>query len=164
MADTGTEESQLQKRQKRNSFYSLNQQRVTSSPTALEGRGETESKRCLRTCTSTQKPASPGEKGLSTVQSYVAANYINQLHVPTPYICTAQNTNIPKHEPESRRDQVKINILCLGTSLVVQWVRLQASTAGGTDSIPGWGTKIPHALWQKKKKKNSLFKKAPLQK
>ena len=29
------------------------------------------------------------------------------------------------------------------TSLVVQWVRLQASIAGGTGSIPGQGTKIP---------------------
>ena len=28
---------------------------------------------------------------------------------------------------------------------VVQWLRLQACTAGGTDSIPGQGTKIPHA-------------------
>ena len=32
-----------------------------------------------------------------------------------------------------------------GTSLVVQWLRLRASTAGGTGLIPGWGTKIPHA-------------------
>ena len=31
------------------------------------------------------------------------------------------------------------------TSLVVQWLRLQASTSGGMGSIPGWGTKIPHA-------------------
>ena len=31
-----------------------------------------------------------------------------------------------------------------GTSLVVQWLRLCASNAGGMDSIPGWGTKIPH--------------------
>ena len=33
-----------------------------------------------------------------------------------------------------------------GTSLVVQWLRLSAFTAGGTGSIPGWGTKIPHAV------------------
>ena len=32
-----------------------------------------------------------------------------------------------------------------GTSLTVQWLRLQASTAGGESSIPGRGTKIPHA-------------------
>ena len=42
-----------------------------------------------------------------------------------------------------------------GTSLVAQWLRLHVSTAGGLDSIPGQGTKIPHALqvWPKKKKK-----------
>ena len=31
------------------------------------------------------------------------------------------------------------------TSLVVQWLRLRTSTAWGTGSIPGQGTKIPHA-------------------
>jgi len=43
-----------------------------------------------------------------------------------------------------------------GTSLVAQWLRLHVSTAGGLDSIPGQGTKIPHALqvWPKKKKKS----------
>ncbi|XP_033257416.1 uncharacterized protein C19orf44 homolog isoform X2 [Orcinus orca] len=34
---------------------------------------------------------------------------------------------------------------CPGTSLAVQWLRLCASNAGGVGSIPGWGTKIPHA-------------------
>ena len=33
----------------------------------------------------------------------------------------------------------------IGTSHVVQWLGLHASTAGGTGSIPDWGTKIPHA-------------------
>ena len=32
-----------------------------------------------------------------------------------------------------------------GSSLVVQWLRLHPSIAAGTGSIPGWGTKIPHA-------------------
>ena len=31
-------------------------------------------------------------------------------------------------------------------SLVVQWLRLWATNAGGAGLIPGWGTKIPHAL------------------
>ena len=35
----------------------------------------------------------------------------------------------------------------LRTSLVVQWLRLRGSNAGGVGSIPGWGTKIPHAAW-----------------
>ena len=34
-----------------------------------------------------------------------------------------------------------------GTSLVVQWLELCASTARGTSSIPGRGTNIPHAAW-----------------
>ena len=36
---------------------------------------------------------------------------------------------------------------------MVQWLELNDSTAGGPGSIPGWGTKIPHALQPKKKKK-----------
>ena len=34
-------------------------------------------------------------------------------------------------------------------SLVVQWLRLYASNAGGWDSIPGQVAKIPHAAWSK---------------
>ena len=32
--------------------------------------------------------------------------------------------------------------------MVVQGLRLHASNAGGTDSIPGWGARIPHAKEQ----------------
>ena len=45
-----------------------------------------------------------------------------------------------------------------GISLVVQWLRLRVSTAGGVGSIPGQGTKIPHiclAVGQKEKKKKT---------
>ena len=37
---------------------------------------------------------------------------------------------------------------------MVQWLRLHASTSGDMDLIPGLGTKIPHALPQKREKKN----------
>ena len=40
-----------------------------------------------------------------------------------------------------------------GNSLVAQWLGLQASTAGGMGSIPGWGTKIPQAPQHRQKKK-----------
>ena len=40
----------------------------------------------------------------------------------------------------------------IGTSLVVQWSILHTFNAGGTGSIPGHGTKIPHAT------QSSLFK------
>ena len=35
---------------------------------------------------------------------------------------------------------------------MVLWLRLNASTAVDMGSIPGWRTKIPHAIWPKKKK------------
>ena len=43
-----------------------------------------------------------------------------------------------------------------GTSLAVQWLRLYASNAGGVGSIPGQGTKIPHAMWPKDKSKSKI--------
>ena len=43
--------------------------------------------------------------------------------------------------------------------MVVQWLRLRASTEGDTGSIPGRGTKILHATQcgQKFKKKNCFI-------
>ena len=44
------------------------------------------------------------------------------------------------------------------TPLVVQWLRLCTSTAGGVDLIPDWGTKIPPTMQSsQKKKKNKGF-------
>ena len=42
----------------------------------------------------------------------------------------------------------------------MQWLRLCASTAGGAGSIPGQGTKIPHAALcgQRKNKKAHIIK------
>ena len=43
-----------------------------------------------------------------------------------------------------------------GTSLVIRWLRLHASNAGGEGSIFGQGTEILHAAWQDQKKKTLL--------
>ena len=43
------------------------------------------------------------------------------------------------------------------TSVVNQWLRLHTSNAGGVGSIPGQGTRIPHAAWHGKKKKIFLM-------
>ena len=39
---------------------------------------------------------------------------------------------------------------------MVQWLGLYAFTAKGLGSIPGWGTKIPQAVWCGQKKKKTL--------
>ena len=49
-----------------------------------------------------------------------------------------------------------IKALMCGTSLVVQWLRLHVSTAGGVDSIHSLGTNIPHATQHGQKKKKSI--------
>ena len=40
----------------------------------------------------------------------------------------------------------------MGTSLAVQWLGVRASTARGTGSLPGRGTKIPQDVWRGRKK------------
>ena len=47
--------------------------------------------------------------------------------------------------------------LALGTSLVIQWLRLDAFHAGGVGSIPGQGTK-PICCGHGKNKNNILLK------
>ena len=48
-----------------------------------------------------------------------------------------------------------------GTSVMVQLLRLHTSTAWGTDSIPGWGTRVPHVRWPGQKNKIEEKKKNP---
>ena len=66
------------------------------------------------------------------------------------------NNNNKKYASEFTKYLFKTSFL--GTSLVVQWLRLCSSNAGDVSLILGWGIKIPRALWgvqnlKKKKKK-----------
>ena len=54
-----------------------------------------------------------------------------------------------------KNNLIKCNIG--GTSLVVQWLRLYASTTGDMGSIPGGGTKIPQAAWCGPNNNNNIF-------
>ena len=51
------------------------------------------------------------------------------------------------HHTNSRKNTpIRIAIIkTLGTSLVVQWLRICFPMAGNAGLIPGWGTKIPRA-------------------
>ena len=44
----------------------------------------------------------------------------------------------------------------MGTSLVVQGLKFHTANVGGKGLLPGWGTKIPHAVWHGQKV-NYLF-------
>ena len=46
----------------------------------------------------------------------------------------------------------------LGTCLVVQWLRLRASTAGHTGLIPGQGSCTGRVVWPKRKSKKIIKK------
>ena len=54
-----------------------------------------------------------------------------------------QGTKIP-HAVWQKKKKKK-GVTDVGTFLVVQWLRLPASAAGGVGLIPSRGTKIPHA-------------------
>ena len=45
----------------------------------------------------------------------------------------------------------------VGTCLAVQWLRICTSITGGTGSITGQGTKIPHAMWYDQKIARNKF-------
>ena len=60
----------------------------------------------------------------------------------TTHLWKSENTD---QVPSCKLNRQNQNTRDAGTSLVVQWLRLCASTAEGTRSSHGWGTKIPHA-------------------
>ena len=71
-----------------------------------------------------------------------------------------RTSHIQPRGPVSNTDSHEERILSLlfflrdslRASLVVQWLRLCTSSAGYAGLIPGQGTKIPHVVWQKKKR------------
>ena len=57
--------------------------------------------------------------------------------------------------PEATLEGMQNRLLKIesGISLEVQWLRVRASTARGSGSIPGWGNKILHTGWHGQIKK-----------
>ena len=72
------------------------------------------------------------------------------------FYVASQQLCISSH-PECSISMDISRFVILGTSLVVQWLRLHASSAGGVGSIPVWETKIPHATWHGQKKKKNVI-------
>ena len=52
----------------------------------------------------------------------------------------------------------KFKVAKAGTSLVVQWLRLSASTVGGTGSNPTGGTEILKTAWCSQNKRQNEIK------
>ena len=65
-------------------------------------------------------------------------------HRPPRHI-TSKGLRASGVSEEDQQDIITARKTKRRTSLAVQWLRLHASTAGGTGWIPGWRTKIPHA-------------------
>ena len=85
-------------------------------------------------------------------QGWILAPFSSSTALPCVVFITTLQRNYDKRQAQERQR--------LGTSLLVQWLGLWVSTAGGVGLIPGWGTNIPHAAWHDQKLKNKYkFKK-----
>ena len=82
--------------------------------------------------------------GMITANVYGALTVYEALH-PRAYVLSQVQESVVtlpfREETEVPRAKVTQNV----TSLVVQWLGLCDSTAGGTGLIPGWATKILQA-------------------
>ena len=68
------------------------------------------------------------------------------------------NLNLILRKNQTNPTEGLFKITGWGTSLAVQWLRLCTPNAGGTGSISGRGTKIPHATWRGQKYWLVIFK------
>ena len=84
-----------------------------------------------------------------------------------PDVCSEQRhkqTLHPRRHADGRGSALVIQETHIRDSRVVQWLGLCAHTAGGLGLIPGWGTKIPHAVWhgpEKKEEEEMYIKTTP---
>ena len=120
---------------------------------------------CPPLCEDKQKSVSATRRGFSAEPSPVCAPMAdlqpweprNKLLLTSHPVCSVWSQQTELRHPQSGKylpsDPLQtrfadpwLKIAIIGTSLVVQWLRLQASIAGGMGLIPGWGTKIPHAM------------------
>ena len=99
----------------------------------------------------TSRPA-PLPFSSATSHPCLSPGYCSRLLSALPAMTTAPTVH-PLHTHWSGPLKTQVR-----TSLVVQWLRLCTSNAGGAGLIPGQGTKIPHAVVcsKKKKKKTKL--------
>ena len=109
------------------------------------------SKSCQLCPTPHPRPA-PLPFSSATSHPCLSPGYCSCLLSALPAMTTAPTVH-PSHTHWSGPLKTQVR-----TSLVVQWLRLCTSNAGGAGLIPGQGTKIPHAVVcsKKKKKKTKL--------
>ena len=112
-----------------------------------------------------EKQDSPSKGSWATHYTYVNWREQSTQKQPRKFSYLGPQSEDYQAEPSAEAQNSELGKLCtalmkeitLGTSLAVQWLGLCTSTTGGTGSIPGLGTKIPHALRhgrrEKKKKK-----------
>ena len=71
---------------------------------------------------------------------------------PTMAFCCQQFSTLLKNNNKNNNHNTVISLkkLTIGNWLAVRWLGLGVFHHLGPGSVPGWGTKIPHAKWQNK--------------
>ena len=91
---------------------------------------------------------SPPPKARRQLSCGPSPPYFPQVWTQSPLLCSPKcleyRASTHAWRISLQRTKLSLNIRT-GTSLVAQWLRLQAPNAGDPGWIPGWGTKIPHA-------------------
>ena len=77
----------------------------------------------------------------------------------TASLCPRMSTDMPPKLAQSKKwvgvpGEITFKDVERGTSLAVQWLRLHASTAGATGSIPSQGVNTQRTTWPKNFLKN----------
>ena len=81
------------------------------------------------------------------------------LTLPASRVCSGVSERVYVNACQVFIRKQHSNLNQVGTSLVVQWLGLCASTEGGMGLILGWRTKIPHTVRHSQKKKKINVKK-----
>ena len=79
--------------------------------------------------------------GPSLSEAWVKASLKRDIRVKIPSIIF--------HNKKRWDDKKVLQRASKGSSQTIHWLRLSTSNAMNKGLIPGWGTKIPHALWPK---------------
>ena len=97
--------------------------------------------------------AMPSCRGSSLPRDWTHVSYVSCIG--RWVLCHQRHLGSPHHSGPSliRSSSIIYSIRgFIGVSLAVQWLRICASTAGGTGSFPGWEAKILHATLPKTQK------------
>ena len=102
------------------------------------------------------KVPSAGDADIRGGCTCVGTGGVQKNSIPSAWFCCGPKTALINRiffklfKEKARKTSFK-KYICIQDFLLVQWLRPQASNAGGVSSIPGQGTKISRDSWHSQK-------------